>query len=251
MEREEKWLLEEKYNGEKTIGFFADLKRLAAGEPLGYVIGHIPFLGCQIWLDSRPLIPRPETEYWAEEAIAAIREADAATPRPLRVLDLCAGSGCIGIAVAKTVPTASVDFAELDERHHATIGRNLEANGIETSQVRIFGGDLFERITSRYDFILANPPYIDPALDRTESSVRNHEPHLALYGGHDGMELIERIIKAAPQYLTENGQLWIEHEPEQVENIHHLASLAGFSCLIFSDQYRNHRFAVLKVLKTG
>ncbi|MEX0913065.1 MAG: hypothetical protein WDZ56_00890, partial [Candidatus Paceibacterota bacterium] len=75
LNKEEGWLLEEKYGGEKTAGFSADLKRLACGEPLGFVIGHVPFFGCRIYLDSHPLIPRLETEFWVEKAIVAIKEA--------------------------------------------------------------------------------------------------------------------------------------------------------------------------------
>ena len=90
------WLLEEKYNGEKTDSFFTDCRKLALGEPLGYIIGHVPFLNTKIHLDSRPLIPRPETEYWTELAINQIKEYDSSrstlgleTSEPLRVIDMC------------------------------------------------------------------------------------------------------------------------------------------------------------------
>ena len=73
-QNEEKWLLQEKYHGEKTEAFFADCKRLALGEPLGYLIGHVPFLDCTIWLDNHPLIPRPETEHWVEQVIEVIND---------------------------------------------------------------------------------------------------------------------------------------------------------------------------------
>ena len=74
MDKDQAWLLEEKYSGEKSVAFFADCKRMALGEPLGYLIGHAPFLKTTIYLDSRPLIPRPETEFWTEKAIAEIKE---------------------------------------------------------------------------------------------------------------------------------------------------------------------------------
>ena len=107
MSQDIEWLLEEKYSGEKNDAFFADCKRLALGEPLGFLIGHVPFLDTTIYLDSKPLIPRPETEYWTEAVIADIKTNYPArdlenTPgaEQLRVLDLCAGSGCIGVAIA-------------------------------------------------------------------------------------------------------------------------------------------------------
>jgi len=246
MEREGEWLLKEKYNGEKTAGFFTDLKRLVSGEPVGYVIGRIPFLDCRIYLDSHPLIPRPETEFWVEKAIKEI-VSSSLTRRNIKILDLCAGSGAIGVAVAKHIPESLVDFAEIDPQHAATIERNIKENNIDSSRVRIITGDLFENITDQYDFILTNPPYIDPALDRTEESVKNFEPHLALYGGDNGMELIERIIAAAPGYISDNGQLWIEHEPEQSEEILEQASDYKAAAKTFLDQYGIERYSVLKI----
>ncbi len=241
MTKNEAWLLNEKYNGEKTEGFFTDCKRLALGEPLAYVIGSIPFLNTNIYLDSLPLIPRPETEFWTEKAINEIKK----TPNP-KVLDLCAGSGAIGVAVAKTAPETIVHFAELDKTHLPTIGKNLEANSISCTRYKVWQSDLFENVTETYDFILTNPPYIDPELDRTQASVKNYEPHVALYGGMDGMELIEKIIKEANAHLTPNGQLWIEHEPEQTTVITKIADAYNFSVSAHKDQFGIIRYSVLK-----
>lgn len=230
MTQDEEWLLKERYQGEKTEGFFADCARLAKGEPLAYVIGHIPFLDAKIYLDlpvrqagSHPLIPRTETEFWVEKIINKIISCrvHSATPTltPIHVLDLCAGSGCIGVAVLKAIPHCTVDFVEIDLTHHVTIGENIRENGIDESRTKILGGDLFENITKQYDYILTNPPYIDPVIDRAEKSVKKYEPGIALYGGESGMEIISRIIESAPKFLKENGVLIIEHEPEQCELI--------------------------------
>lgn len=245
MDQEELWLLKEKYGGEKTEGFFADLERLHTGEPLSYLIGHVPFLGCQIYLDSKPLIPRPETEYWVEKAIASIRS----TARKVRVLDLCAGSGCVGVAVAKAVPEAHVTFAEIDPTHLPTIEKNLSHNlpdySRESGRCSVIQSDLFEKVEGQFDFILTNPPYIDPALDRAEKSVKTYEPHLALYGGQNGMEIILTIIKDSKNFLAPGGQLWIEHEPEQVEAIKKSAEVGGFSATPQNDQYGLPRYSIL------
>ncbi len=257
MTRDEEWLLREKYRGERTEEFLADCARLERGEPVAYVIGWVPFLNTKIFLDSHPLIPRPETEFWVERVIkelhtyggpASGRVLDLCTyggPASGRVLDLCAGSGCIGVAVLKSVPNVSVDFAEIDGEHHPTIEKNLRENGIDPLRARIFGGDLFEQITGTYDFILANPPYIDPVLNRTEESVRTYEPKEALYGGHRGLEIIERIVKESPRFLTEHGVLYIEHEPEQAEAIRRIGEENGFSVVTYKDQYENYRFSRL------
>ncbi len=251
--REVEWLLREKYNGVATKEFERDCERLASGEPLGYVIGFVPFLGAKIWLGSKPLIPRPETEYWVEKVIKNIQDdghrKSVISPTPLHVLDLCAGSGCIGLAVAKHARDARVDFAEIDPHHHLTILKSLAENRIPLERTRIIGGDLFEKITDRYDYILTNPPYIDPALrERMGEGVLEHEPHLALFGGAGGMEIIARIIAESPQHLTADGTLIIEHEPEQVEAIHTLAKNHGFqSCTTLLDQYRVARTTVLSM----
>lgn len=238
MERETAWLLREKYHGEKTEEFFADLERLKSGEPLGYVLGHIPFLNTTIYLDSHPLIPRPETEYWVKEALTELTDID----EKISVLDLCAGSGCIGLAARKALPLATVDFAERETKHHTTIRKNLKANGINEDQARIFDGDLFEEVTGIYDAILTNPPYIDRALDRTEASVKDYEPHEALYGGRDGFEYISRIVREASNYLKPHGVLYIEHEPEHEEAIRALSETYNSVAETRKDQYGIMRY---------
>jgi release factor glutamine methyltransferase len=235
------WLLKDKYGGEKTPAFEADLERLRNGEPLAYLSGHVPFLHTTIYLDSRPLIPRPETEFWLSHVIESMKNRGV----PLRILDLCAGSGCIGVAVKKEIRTAEVDFAELDHKHHQTIQKNLDLNDVAIPTSHIFGGDLFTHVEGTYDYILTNPPYIDPSADRTEKSVRDYEPSLALYGGEHGLFIIMRIIEVAAQYLTETGIVVIEHEPEQEIHIKNEAMLHGFEASTHPDQYGTIRYTVL------
>lgn len=267
--QEEQWLLTEKYKGEKTDAFFADCKALALGTPLGYLIGHVPFLDCTIYLDEQPLIPRVETEFWVEKAIAEINLSQIINPslfltdktsdqnfqsignfgssEPVWVLDLCAGSGCIGVAVATHVPGARVDFAELSQRLIPTIEKNITENVSDTERCQVIHSNLFKQfpIDWKYDFILSNPPYIDPAIDRATESVKSHEPHLALYGGEAGVEIIEQLIAAAPAYLTPGGQLWIEHEPEQAAAINDIARAHNFTATNHKDQYEVVRYSIL------
>jgi release factor glutamine methyltransferase len=239
MTQDEIWLLKEKYSGEKTEGFFADCLRLAIGEPLAYLIGSIPFLNTTIFLDSHPLIPRPETEYWVEKIIADIAHRNLSS---VRVLDLCAGSGCVGVAVLRALPIVRVDFAEIDTHHHSIIQKNILKNDIDSSRTHILGGDLFEQVTERYDYILTNPPYIDPILDRAEESVKEFEPHLALYGGENGLEIIYQILEHAFQFLTDEGVLVIEHEPEQVALLQMYADTCGLIARVETDQFGVHRY---------
>ncbi|QQR65021.1 peptide chain release factor N(5)-glutamine methyltransferase [Candidatus Kaiserbacteria bacterium] len=242
MNQDEEWLLKEKYHGEKSEGFSTDCMRLKNGEPLAYVIGSVAFLGTTIFLDipttrltgARPLIPRTETEFWVEKAIA---EMSMQKEKSLHVLDLCAGSGCVGVAVLHALPESHVDFGEIAEHHHPTIFKNLTENTLDPSRSCIFGGSLFDEITGTYDYILSNPPYIDKNLGRVAPEVETHEPALALYGGKDGMIFIETIIVSAPEHLSPTGVLYLEHEPEQVTAIHAFARMAGLTPTTHPDQY--------------
>ncbi len=254
--QEIEWLLSEKYHGEKTAGFFTDCARLEAGEPLAYVISSIPFLNTTINLDSHPLIPRPETEYWVEQAIATIKTTLSKqdlgfvqnhSSERVHVLDLCAGSGAIGVAVAKAVPEATVTFAELDPAHLPTIKNNLTENTTIYSSIKypVIESDLFSNVPGTFDFILTNPPYIDAKAHTVEASVTSHEPHLALFGGEAGLAIITRIICEASSYLTPHGQLWIEHEPFQTEAINILATTNGFTSRNHDDQYGTVRYSIL------
>lgn len=244
LSQETAWLLGEKYGGEKSEAFFADLASLEAGTPLAYLIGHIPFLDTTIYLDSRPLIPRTETEFWTNIMISELKESK--SEDRLHILDLCAGSGAIGVAIAKALPLSTLHFIELDSSHLPTIARNCRENSIVPERVTILAGDIFKTSTDlpRFDVIVTNPPYIDPILDRTEDSVKAFEPEVALYGGVAGMEAITKIIAEAPSHLVQSGLLYIEHEPEQSEEIEKLGK-AHFLVTTLKDQYGQERFSKL------
>ena len=237
------WLLAEKYQGQESADFLADVAKLEAGLPLAYLIGHIPFLDTTIYLDSHPLIPRTETEFWTKQVID---DLESKKTSELIVLDLCAGSGAIGVALAKALPLSHLYFIELETAHLPTIARNCVENGITRERVTILAGDLFKTtaILPRFDVIVTNPPYIDPILDRTEDSVKAHEPEVALYGGVSGMEIITKIIAEAPNHLTEHGLLYIEHEPEQSAQIQNLGK-NHFLVTTQKDQYGIPRFSKL------
>ena len=243
MNPEQRWLLEEKYHGIQSEEFAADCRRLEAGEPLAYIIGHVPFLGCTIYLDSRPLIPRPETEFWTQQAIASGRAQ--APQQPRTVLDLCAGSGCVGVAIAHHLPHVTVTFGELDAHHLPTIEKNLRHNTAHPERHRLVVSDLFAAITDQFDLIVCNPPYIDPALDRTQPSVKAYEPHLALYGGTAGLDPITRTVEQVQQHLTPHGALWLEHEPEQAATIVATCASLGLNAVTHTDQYGVARFSVI------
>ncbi|MBI3572440.1 peptide chain release factor N(5)-glutamine methyltransferase [Candidatus Kaiserbacteria bacterium] len=242
MTHDEQFLLKEKYRGRATREFEADRHRLASGEPVAYVIGWQPFLGLKIYLDSRPLIPRPETEWWAEQMFRTIAKG----AEHLRFLDLCAGSGAIGCAVLARFPQAKVSFGEIDPAHEATIRKNIAVNNLNASHAKIRIGDLFEPFSGeQFDFVAANPPYVPDARELPESVAR-YEPALALRAGADGLALIRRIASGLPQHLMKGGQAWIECDSAHSGEARGLFEAAGFDVQVSVDQFALPRLLVVE-----
>ena len=233
-------LIKDKYAGDASADIADDIRRLESGEPLAYVIGWIPFLGCRISLGSRPLIPRVETEYWCEKLITRLRERFG--ERPFTFLDLCAGSGAIGVAVARALPNAHVSFAELDAAHAADIRTNLADSGVSGE---VYVEDLFAGTEGmRFDVIATNPPYV-PSGRTLDQSVSEYEPHAALYSGTDGLDLIRRIASDAPQHITEGGELWLECDMTHAKEACSLIVSGGAErATINEDQYGRPRYVV-------
>jgi len=237
-------LVRDKYKGNATQVTPEDLARLATGEPLAYVIGWVPFLGLCIELDSRPLIPRPETEWWIESFISEIKARDA-KEKPLRILDLCAGSGAMGLAVLKALPYAHVSFAELSPAHTTQIEKNLEINSLNSSRATIRSSDVFSAFPSEsWDIILCNPPYI-PNTRTLEASVVDFEPNEALFSGTDGLDLIRKICSEVQGHLSPAGEVWMECDTSNIAETAALLTRAGSEGVeIRTDQYGRPRIVV-------
>ena len=175
------------------------------GRPLWYIIGDTDFCGYRIKVDERVLIPRPETEEMAMMAVAAAEEGNS-------VLDLCTGSGALAIAIYKelekcnrkvkmTAVDISADALELAKENAAE----------NEADILFIQSDLFSRIRGRFDIIISNPPYIPTAdIDTLQREVKDYEPHLALDGGADGLDIYRRIAAEASKYLNRGGMLIME-----------------------------------------
>lgn len=233
----------DKYHNDPTVDITADLARVAAGEPLAYVIGWIPFLGVRIALDSHPLIPRPETEWWTEQLIAHLK--DRFGTNPFTLLDLGAGSGAIGIAVLAHLPHAQVWFVEQDPAHSQQIRDNLTHNNLAPTRTTVCTGDLFAPLGStRFDIIASNPPYI-PDNRPLDASVADFEPAAALFSGTDGLTLIRRIAATTPDHLMPGGELWLECDTTHTAQVQALLTAAGAAdAAIHTDLYGRPRLVV-------
>lgn len=185
-----------------------------AGKPLWYVLGSASFYGYEIKVDKRVLIPRPETEMLAEMAIKAAEDGGS-------VLDLCTGSGCIAVAVAKETQkqgkNVQVSAADVSADALAVAKENALANGTEITFTQ---SDLLDGVKGKFDIIVCNPPYIKRGdLETLQKEVRDFEPMTALDGGEDGLDFYRRLAKDAPKKLKKGGLLLLECGQGQAQEI--------------------------------
>ena len=182
------------------------------GRPLWYIIGDTEFNGCTIKVDERALIPRPETEILADYAIKSIEEGD-------KVLDLCTGSGCIAISIAKHCAgkRVSVTAADISDAAIMLAQENAKLNEVNVDFVR---SDLLSSVRGRFNVIVCNPPYIKSSdIPTLQKEVRAFEPRIALDGGADGLDFYRRIAKVVRSYLAKDGFIIMECGEGQAEEI--------------------------------
>jgi release factor glutamine methyltransferase len=196
-------------------------KRRATGEPLQHLLGTVDFLGHELVSDHRALIPRPETEHLCD---VLIREKPA--PPPALVLDMAAGSGCIGLSLAAAWPDSQVTLADLSE--DALDLARLNASRLGLHRVRILRSDLFEKISGAFDLIVSNLPYIPSGeIPRLSREVRR-DPHLALDGGPDGLAVVRRFLQQAPAHLAAGGRIVLELADDQGAQVVAEAAALGY-----------------------
>ncbi len=196
------------------------VRRLALGEPVEYVIGSIDFFGCQIGVDPRVLIPRPETEILVEK-VAKIAKRGV-------LWDLCTGSGCIGIALKKANPELQVTLSDISQEALQVARENAERNGVV---VALAHGDLLAPFQGkRADFIVANPPYV-----AAHEYVKGFEPEKAFLAGASGIEVYVRLQKEMKTYLQPGGSVFFEIGSNQKEKLLSLFPGASIEC-----DYANH-----------
>ncbi|MBQ1375926.1 MAG: peptide chain release factor N(5)-glutamine methyltransferase [Clostridia bacterium] len=194
---------------EEEETFFFMVRRCEAGEPPAYITGKRGFYGLDFIVTPDVLIPRAETELLVERALEHI-PADA----PCRVLDLCTGSGCVGLTVAHERPRARVTLCDVSEAALRVAKRNADALGIDA---KLILGDVrtLELSGESFDVILSNPPYIKTGYrDSLEPRVRDFEPSLALFGGEDGLMFYRVIIRRFREALSPDGVMIFESGDE-------------------------------------
>ena len=233
------------YASEKIVeGVEAGLKRLLDGEPIAYILGQWGFYGLPLKVTPDVLIPRDDTCAVAE---LAIRQALFLQQDP-RILDLCCGSGCIGIAVASRVKDAKVTLADLSQKALSVAKENV-ANNKLSGRVRCVAADALKPafpFLGKFDMIVSNPPYITGAdMVDLPHSVKDYEPHMALYGGEDGLDFYRSIAKNFAPALKPGGYLCFEFGAEQGDDVCRILKENGYTILERTRDYNDRERAVL------
>ena len=220
------------------------VQRMLAGEPLAYVLGEWEFYGMTLYVDKNVLIPRDDT---CAVTALAIKKGLYLDQDP-RILDLCTGSGCIGLAIANRVKDAKVTLADVSKEALAVAKKNVSRHKL-TGRVSCVQADALNKPSAflgKFDMIVSNPPYITTAeMEELPVSVRNFEPHLALHGGEDGLAFYRAIIKNYTPILKPKGYLCFEFGMGQGNDICRLLEQSGYQILERVKDYNDRERAVL------
>ena len=220
------------------------LDRLLAGEPLAYVLGEWEFYGLKLLVSPDVLIPRDDTVAVASLAISQGLFLD----KDPRILDLCCGSGCIGLAVASRVKDAKVTLADLSQKALNVAKQNAALNHM-TGRVRCFQADATKpapAFLGKFDMIISNPPYITgQEMKELPRSVSDYEPHMALYGGEDGLDFYRAIAENYTPALKPGGYLCLEFGMGQGDDVCRILAEHGYTILERTRDYNDRERAVL------
>ena len=222
----------------------AAVDRLLSGEPLAYVLGEWEFYGLPLFVTPDVLIPRDDTCAVTELAVRNALFLD----RDPRILDLCCGSGCIGLAVASRVVDARVTLADISQEALAVAKKNLQRNkfGGRVTCVRADAMDAPPAFLGKFDMIISNPPYITGAeMDELPHSVKDFEPHMALFGGEDGLDFYRSISRNYASALKPGGFLAFEFGMGQGDSVCQILTENGYKVVERTRDYNDRERAVI------
>lgn len=212
---------EEEVKQEDKIKYENNINELIKGKPLQYITNKQEFMGLNFYVDENVLIPQPDTEILVEKAIEI-----AETTQKNKILDMCTGSGCIAISLAKNINNAQIIATDISNNALNVANKNAINHNVE-NKIKFINSDMFNNIEEKFDIIVSNPPYIETVtINKLEIEVQN-EPHLALDGGIDGLKFYKIITNNAFKYLNENGYLLLEIGYNQQESVTQLLQDTG------------------------
>jgi release factor glutamine methyltransferase len=219
--------------------------RRRAQEPVAYLLGVREFFGRPFRVDNRVLVPRPDTEILVEVALDRTR----ARSMCARVLDLCTGSGCVAVTLARERPTTQVVASDVSRAALVVARENaLRLGAMNVGIVESDGFDAFRAQSGTFDLITANPPYLrDTDIASLSADIREYEPSIALRGGAEGLDLARRIVAQAPSYLDDGGVLALEIGADQGEAVANLFRASHFVSIDLHRDYGGHERVVTGV----
>ncbi len=209
--------------------YFAAIDKRITHYPIQYIIGEWSFMGLPFKVNENVLVPRQDTEVLVEKAMRIIREE---MPDPdkkeIRILDMCTGSGCIGISLAKNFQNVFVVGADISKGALEIAKENAELNGV--NNIEFIESDLYSKVQGKFDILISNPPYIKSAdIEELMSEVKDYEPRIALDGSEDGLEFYRRIIEKGKEFIKEDGYILFEIGYDQREQVKELLREKGYS----------------------
>lgn len=232
-----------KHKGKETPELLEDIRKMTEGEAFEYLLGEVDFCGAKVDLSLRPMIPRPETEFWVKAALLEILS----TRREfvLRVLDLFSGSGNVGLAVLKNIPEATVDFIEYDPKLKEQIEKSIINNNIKKLRTRVITGDTWEGTAGAYDVIFAVPPYVPPQMKEEVMKELSAEEPLSFFDKEDGYYYHKQVLSSAKEFLKDGGTLYLEFDITQREQIEKLVLEYDFTTYHFLKDPYGHECTVV------
>lgn len=219
----------------------AKIIELTKGKPLQYITNNQEFMKMNFYVDENVLIPRADTEILVEEVIYNCSKN---VEKSYDILDLCAGSGAIGVSLGKYVKNSNIVCSDISKKALEIVKKNAEAN--EVYNVETVHSDMFENIGRKFDIIVSNPPYIRKDIIQNLDKEVQSEPYIALNGGVDGLDFYRTIVNEAYKYLKVGGGLFLEIGYDQKEDVTKLIKNSGKYKEVYSktDLYGNDRVVV-------
>lgn len=193
------------------------IEKIIEGLPLQYITNSQEFMKLEFYVNENVLIPQPDTEILVEEVMKIAKNEN-----KQKILDICTGSGCIGISLAHYLEDSKITMSDISENAINIAKKNAKNNKV-LDKTKFIQSDLFENINEKFDIIVSNPPYIETSVIKTLSKQVQNEPKLALDGGKDGLVFYRKLIKEADEYLKDNGYLCMEIGYNQKEKVVELA----------------------------
>lgn len=192
------------------------IEKIIKGKPVQYITNNQEFMKLNFYVDENVLIPQPDTEILVEKVIKSIDIME-----NIEILDMCTGSGCIGISLAKNIKNTKVTLVDISKEAIEIAKKNAIQNEVE-NKITFIQSDMFKNVKGKFDIIVSNPPYIKTDIIQTLDKQVQNEPHIALDGGEDGLDFYKILINEAHKYLKKDGKIFLEigyDQKQEVENL--------------------------------